>query len=104
MHVLCDIAMFYIHFHTLLIIFGLSYLLSAPQCQFLFSAVFLFQVSPILKMLQKFWKNTIKNQCTGSFGNHLGGDRGDPPGPQTPSRRTLGWGRARGRLGPWRPP
>src|SRR3954466_4525934 len=28
-----------------------------PQCQFLFSAVFLFQFSPILKVLKKFKKN-----------------------------------------------
>src|SRR3954462_7003319 len=41
-----------------------------------------------------------KNQCTGSFQKHLGGARGDPPGPQAPSRRALGWGRARGPPGP----
>src|ERR1041385_5681210 len=67
MLLLCDIAMILMNFHTLLIIFGLTYYLSAPQCQFLFSDVFLFQVSPVLKMLQKVWENTIKNQHTGSF-------------------------------------
>src|SRR3954463_2954577 len=58
---------------------------------------FLFQVSPILKVLQKFEKNPIKNQHIRSFRNHRGGvGRWDPPGPQAPSRRALGWGRAKG--------
>src|SRR4051812_16662194 len=47
-------------------------------------------------MLQKFRKNTIKNQHTGSFGKHLGGAKGDPPGPQAPSLSALWWGRAKG--------
>src|ERR1041385_6584766 len=55
---------------------------------------------PTLKGLQKFRKNQIKNQRTGSFWKHLGGAIGDPPGPQTPSRRALGWGRATGTPGP----
>src|SRR3954470_15232729 len=66
----------------------------------MFPAVFLFQFSPILKVLQKFGKNPIKNQRFGSFGNHRRGARGDPPGPQAPSRRALGWGHARGPPGP----
>src|SRR4051812_9694027 len=55
-------------------------------------------------MLQKFRENTIKKQRFGSFGNHRGGVRGDPPGPQEPSRRALAWDRAWERLDPWWPP
>src|SRR4051794_39296563 len=55
-------------------------------------------------MLENFQKKTIKNQHTGRFGNHLGGARGDPPGPQAPSRRALRWGCARGSPGPLVPP
>src|SRR3954463_5605875 len=72
MHVLCDFAMFCLNFHTLLSIFGLTYELSAPSCQFLFSVVFVFQVFRPLKVLQKFRKNYIKNQRHGSFRNHQG--------------------------------
>src|SRR4051812_12042982 len=75
MPLLCDIAMILMNFHKLLIIFGLTCYLSAPQCEFLFFAVFLFQVSPILKVLQKFGKNKIKNQRRRSFRNHQGGQR-----------------------------
>src|SRR3954469_10833169 len=89
------------NFHTLLIIFGLTYELSAHQCQFLFSAVFVFQVFRLLKVLQKFLKNQIKNQRVGTFRKHLGGARGPPPGTQAPWWRALGAGRARGRLAPW---
>src|SRR3954467_70788 len=60
MHDLCDFAMFCLNFHTLFIIFGLTYKLSAPSCQFLFSAVFVFQVFRPLKVLQKFQKNIYK--------------------------------------------
>src|SRR3954467_11039192 len=67
MPLLGDIAMIFIHFHTILIIFGLTYLLSAPQCQFLFSAVFVFQVFPLRKLPEKSRKNYIKNQRSGSF-------------------------------------
>src|SRR3954464_10683173 len=70
MHDLCDFALFCLNFHTLLIIFGLTYLLSAPSCQFLFSAVFVFQVFRPLKVLQKIRKNQIKNQRHGSFRKH----------------------------------
>src|SRR3954463_5509707 len=70
------------NFHTILIIFGLTYELSAPQCQFLFSVVFVFQVFPILKVPQKFRKNYIKNQRPGSFRNHQKREGGDPPGLQ----------------------
>src|SRR3954463_8929580 len=89
------------NFHTLLIIFGLTYKLSAPQCQFLFSVVFLFQVFRLLKVLQKFRKNQIKNHRVETFRNHLGGSRGPPPGTQAPWWRAPGAGRARGRLDPW---
>src|SRR3954471_20624052 len=51
-------------------------------------------------MLHKFWENIIKNQRFGSFGNHRGWARGDPPGPQAPSRRGQEWGRAKGPPGP----
>src|ERR1041385_6189452 len=78
MHVLCDFAMFCLNCHTLLNLFGLTYYLSSPSCQFLFSAVFVFQVFRPLKVLQKFRKNYIKNQRPGSFRNHQG-RRGGPP-------------------------
>ena len=67
MPLLGDIAMIFIHFHTFLIIFGLTYKLSAPQCQFLFSAVFVFQVFPLRELPEKSRKNYIKNQRSRSF-------------------------------------
>src|SRR6187399_3654221 len=89
MPLLCDIAMIFMHFHTLLIIFGLTYELSAPQCQFLFSAVFVFQVFPLRELPEKSRKNYIKNQRSRSFpapevqpeGGHQGSRRpgGAPP-------------------------
>ena len=51
-------------------------------------------------MLQKFQKDQLKNQCVGTFRNHLGGAKGPPPGTQAPWWRTLGAGRARGAPGP----
>src|ERR1041384_4477755 len=82
MHVLCDFAMFFLKFHTLLSIFGLTYQLSAPSCQFLFFAVFVFQVFRPLKVLQKFWKNHIKNQRPGSLRKHQRREGGPPQGLQ----------------------
>ena len=67
MHVLCDFAMFCLNFHTLFIIFALTYKLSAPSCQFQFSAIFIFQVFRPLKVPNKFRKNYIKNQRPGSW-------------------------------------
>src|ERR1043165_5052579 len=61
---------------------------------------FLFQVFGLLKVLQKFQKNRIKNQRVGTFRNHLGGARGPPPGTQAPWWHALGAGRARGVPGP----
>src|ERR1041385_5390793 len=49
-----------------------------------------------IKSAPKIQEKSNKNQ---SFGSHRGGGKGDPPG-QAPSRRTLGWGRARGPPGP----
>src|ERR1044071_1064300 len=49
-------------------------------------------------MLQKFWENTIKISTPEASGIT---EEGPPPGPHAPSRRVLGWGRARGRLDPW---
>src|SRR3954465_13547602 len=62
---------------------------------------FLFHVFRLLKVLQKFQKNQIKNQRIGTFWNNLGGARGPPPGTQAPWWRALGAGHARGRLAPW---
>src|ERR1043165_7818519 len=70
MHVLCDFAMFCLNFYTLLDQFGLTYLLSAPSCQFMFSAVFVFHVFRLFKVPKKFWKNYIKNQRDGTFRDH----------------------------------
>src|SRR4051812_28058798 len=96
------------HFDTLLIIFGLTYQLSAPQCQFLFSAVFVFQVFPLLKVLEKFWENHINNQRRRTFRKSQSGARGPPPGAQAPWWRGPTLDRAQGapRLpgGPWLPP
>src|ERR1043165_8180336 len=82
MHVLCDFAMFCLNFYTLLSTFGLTYSLSAPSCQLLFSVVFVFQVFRPLKVLQKFREKYIKNQRNGSFRNHQRSGRGPPPGSQ----------------------
>src|SRR3954464_8779966 len=95
MPLLGDIAMIFIHFHTILFIFGLTYKLSAPQCQFLFSAVFVFQVFPLRKLPEKFQKKYIKNQRSGTFqelevqpeGGHQGPrPPGGPPPPPWPRR------------------
>src|SRR3954468_15740644 len=87
------------NFHTLFHICT-NLLTQCTQYQILFSAVFLFQVFRLLKVLQKFWKNQIKNQCVGTFRNHLGGARGPPPGTQAPWWRALGAGHAMGVHGP----
>src|SRR3954463_12047528 len=108
MHVLCDFAMFFLNFHTLLSIFGLTYQLSAPSCQFLFSAVFVFQVFWPLKVLQKFWKSYIKNQRPGSLQNHQGRRGGPPLGLQKGPWRGPTLGRTEHPPGcpvpPWCPP
>src|SRR3954471_20944027 len=93
---LCDFAMFCLNFYTLLSIFGLTYYPSAPSCQLLFSAVFVFQVFRPLKVLQKIRKNQIKNQRPGSFRNHQGSAGGPPPGDQEGPWRGPTLGRARG--------
>src|SRR4051812_26679803 len=69
------------NFHTL---FDHIWTNLLTQCRFLFSAVFVFQVFPILKVLQKFRKNYIKNQRRGTFRNHQKREGGDPPGLQAP--------------------
>src|SRR3954471_7614036 len=89
MHVLCDFAMFFLNFNTLLDQFGLTYYLSAPSCQLLFSVVFVFQVFRLFKVPKKFRKNYIKNQRPGSFRNNQRRGAGPPPGSQK---------------GPWRGP
>src|SRR3954470_13267353 len=94
MHVLCDFAMFCLNFHTLLGIFGLTYSLSAPSCQFMFSAVFVFQVFPIIKVPNKSRKNYIKNQCSVSFRNNQDTTGGPPPGSQEGAWRGPALGRA----------
>src|ERR1041385_5527789 len=108
MLLLCDIAMILMNFHTLLIIFGLTYYLSAPQCQFLFSAVFLFQVSPLLKVPEKFREKYRKNQRTGSFAKSPRGARGEPGEPRRPPGTAPPLAAPGGRLGPlvhlWLPP
>ena len=89
MHVLCDFAMLFLNFITLLNQFGLTYELSAPSCQLLFSVVFGFQVFRLFKVPKKFWKNYIKNQRPGSFRSNQRREAGPPPGSQK---------------GPWRGP
>src|SRR3954471_22225466 len=95
MHVLCDFAMFFLNFNTLLDQFGLTYYLSAPSCQFLFSAVFVFQVFRLLKVPKKFWENYIKNQRQGTFRNNQEREGGPPPGDQEGPWRGPTLGRAR---------
>src|ERR1043165_6675082 len=82
MHVLCDFAMICLNFYTLLDQFGLTYYLSAPSCQFLFSAVFVFQVFRLFKVPKKFWKNYIKNQRDGTFRKNQKREGGPPPDSQ----------------------
>src|SRR3954462_2103749 len=95
MHDLCDFAMFCLNFHTLLIIFGLTNELSAPSCQFLFSAVFVFQVFRPLKVLKKFREKYIKNQRDGTFRSNQERQGGPPPGDQEGPWRGPTLGRAR---------
>src|ERR1041384_5351059 len=95
MHVLCDFPMFCLNFHTLLIIFGIIYSPSAPSCQFLFFAVFVFQVFRPLKVLQKFWEKYIKNQRNRSFRKHQRSGGGPPPASQEGSWRGPTLGRAK---------
>src|SRR6187399_2114656 len=99
MPLLCDIAMIFIHFHTLLIIFGLTYYSSAPQCQFLFSAVFVFQVFTFRELPRKIQKNYIKNQRSGN-NTASEGQPGGAQGLQAPCGRPLPLGRAGGAPGP----
>src|SRR3954469_17837546 len=89
MYVLCDFAMFCLNFYTLLNQFELTYSLSAPSCQFLFSAVFVFQVFRLLKVLRKIRENYIKNKRPGTFRNH---------------QRRQGGATTRDQEGPWRGP
>src|ERR1043165_4431201 len=89
MHVLCDFSMFCLNFYTLLDQIGLTYQLSAPSCQFLFSAIFVFQVFRLFKVPKKIRKNYIKNQRPGSFRKNQRREAGPPPGSQK---------------GPWRSP
>src|SRR3954467_2796150 len=96
MPLLGDIAMIFIHFHTILIIFGLTYLLSAPQCQFLFSAVFVFQVFPLRKLPEKFRKKYIKNQRSGSFQDPEGEPEGGHQGSRRPGGAAPSWPRRGG--------
>src|SRR4051812_38033600 len=102
MPLLGDIAMIFIHFHTILIIFGLTYELSAPQCQFLFSAVFVFQVFPLRKLPEKFWKKYIKNQRSGTFQDTEEEPEGGHQGPRRPGGAAPP-GRAGGGGGAWAP-
>src|SRR6187401_1766502 len=67
----------------------------------MFSAVFLFQVSPILKVLQKFQEKYRKNQRTGSFAKNQRWARGEPGEAQAATWRCPTPGRARG--GAWGP-
>src|SRR3954468_20976081 len=89
MHVSCDFVMFWSNFITLLNQFGLTYKLSSPSCQLLFSAVFVFQVFRLFKVPKKFRKSYIKNQRPGSFRKNQRREAGPPPGSQK---------------GPWRGP
>src|SRR3954470_23649880 len=108
MHVLCDFSMFCLNFYTLLDQYGLTYSLNAPSCQFLFSAVFVFQVFWLFKVVRKIQKNQIKNQRDGTFQNHQSMEGGSPPGNQEGAWRGPTLGRARGPpgcpVGPLSPP
>ena len=59
----------------------------------MFSTVFVFQVFWQLKVLQKFWKNYIKNQHPGSFRNNQGRKGGPPQGLQKGAWRGPALGR-----------
>src|SRR6187401_2005707 len=65
----------------------------------MFSAVFLFQVSPILKVLQKFQEKYRKNQRTGSFAKNQRWARGEPGEAQAATWRGPTPGRASGAPG-----
>ena len=100
MPLLGDIAMLFIHFHTLLIIFGLTYQLSAPQCQFLFSAVFVFQVFPLRELPEKSRKNYIKISVPEASWHPKYSRRGATRAPGALVARPPSWPRRGGRLGP----
>src|SRR3954464_525169 len=100
MPLLGDIAMIFIHFHTILFIFGLTYKLSAPQCQYLFSAVFVFQVFPLRKLPEKFRKKYIKNQRSRTFQDPEGGPEGAHRGSRRPAGAPPPLGRTGGVPGP----
>src|ERR1043165_3652546 len=95
MHVLCDFAMFCLNFYTLLSTFGLTYSLSAPSCQFLFSAVFVFQVFRPLKVLKKFREKYIKKSAQQKLPESPRKGRGPSPGSQEGRWRGPTLGRAR---------
>ena len=62
----------------------------------MFSSVFIFQIYPILKVLQKFRKNYIKNQRPVSLRKHKRRRGGPPQGLQKGPWRSPTLGRARG--------
>src|SRR4051812_16397133 len=86
------------NFHTL---FDHIWTNLLTQCQFMFSAVFVFQVFPILKVLQKFRKNYIKNQRRGTFRNRKKREGGDPPRLQAPLWRDPRGGAPGTLMDPW---
>src|SRR3954462_10818267 len=103
MHVLCDIAMFYIHFHTLFIIFVLTYYSVHPSASSCFLLFFYFSFPPYKKCQKNSGKNTEKISVQEASRKALEGPEGSQ-GAQAATRRGPTPGRARGAPGAPGPP
>src|ERR1041384_2311041 len=97
MPLLCDIAMILMNFHTLLT----NLLTQCTPVPVPFFCCFSISGFPHIKSAPKIWENPIKNQRTGSFGNHQGGLEGTHQGPRRPPGTPQGGAAPGGRLDPW---
>src|SRR3954464_1513309 len=95
--------MFYVHFYTIFSIFGNKPINKMPQCQFMFSAVFVFQKSCTGNILGIAWDKlpVLLNHVTKTMPE---GDLRGLPGGHTPPRRGQTLARAWVASGPTRAP
>src|SRR3954469_15300831 len=100
MPLLGDIAMIFIHFHTILIIFGLTYLLSAPSASFCF-LLFLYFRFFHYENCQKNSGKIYKKSAFRNLPEPRSSAGGGPPGAEAPWWRSPPpLGRAGGAPGP----
>src|SRR3954469_9629768 len=90
MHVLCDFAMIFLNFHTLL-----SILTQCTQLPVVVFCCFCISGFPAIKSAPKNPEKSDKNQCNGSFRNHQSSGGGPPPGRQEGRWRSPTLGRTR---------